>query len=152
MIRRIRALERARRFGALFLVLVAVDACGGGHSSARELHLDSQVVRLPRGTHIHEVTLYADSAGATPIIVHAAPGDVVRFTTGDNRTHAVAFDVQALAPDARAFLQRTSQLSSPPLTEAGSRWIVNLDGAPPGRYPFRCLSHGRSGVLIVGGP
>lgn len=149
--RRPTAPERAPRFGAVFLILMALAGCGEGHHSARELRLDSQVVRLPRGTRVHDVALQADSADAEPIVVHAAPGDIVRFTTRDNRTHAVAFDADALSADARGFLQRTSQLSGPPLTDAGSSWIVNLDGAPPGRYPFRCLSHGRRGVLIVGG-
>lgn len=151
MVRRSRAPERVRRFGALFLTLVALDACGGGHSSSRDLRLDSQVVRLPRGTQIHQVRLNADSADASPIVVHASPGDVVRFSPVDDRSHAVAFDVQALSADARAFLQRTSQLSGPPLTDTASSWVVNLAGAPPGRYPFRCLSHDRRGVLIVDG-
>lgn len=150
MTRRSRAPGRVRRFGALFLILGALQACGGGPPD-HELHLDSQVVRLPRGTRIHDVTLTADSADAPPIVVHASPGDVVRFTPGDNRTHAVAFDARALSPDARAFLQKTSQLSSPPLTDPGTSWIVNLERAPSGRYPFRCLSHGRRGELIVDG-
>jgi plastocyanin len=150
VIGRPRAPERVRRFGALFLIFGALTACGDGRSSARELRLDSQVVRLPRGTRIHDVVLDADSADAELIVVDASPGDVVRFTTGDNRTHAVAFDAQALSPDARAFLERTSQLSGPPLADEGASWIVDLDGAPPGRYPFRCLSHGRRGVVVVG--
>ncbi|HKJ93003.1 MAG TPA: hypothetical protein VJ957_07535 [Longimicrobiales bacterium] len=142
--------ERVLRFGALLLTVAALTACGGGGSSAHELRLDSQVVRLPRSAHIHDVALEADSTGQPLATVHAAPGDVVRFTARDNHTHAVAFDADALAPDARAFLERTAQLSGPPLISAGARWIVNLDGAPPGRYPFRCLSHDRRGLLIVG--
>lgn len=148
--RRPAAPERAPRFGAVLLILMALAACGEGHQSAPELRLDSQVVRLPRGARVHDVALQADSADAQPIVVHAEPGDIVRFTTRDNRTHAVAFGA-ALSDAARAFLQRTSQLSGPPLTDAGSTWIVNLADAPPGRYPFRCLSDGRRGVLIVGG-
>ncbi len=149
MLRRSRAPERVRRFGALFLILTALGACRGGNPD-RELRLDTQVVRLPRGSQIHVVRLDADSADAPPIIVRAAPGDIIRFSPGDNRTHAVAFDAQGLSAEARAFLERTSQLSGPPLTDTAAAWIVNLNGAPDGRYPFHCLSDGRRGVLIVG--
>ena len=55
-----------------------------------------------------------------------------------------------LAP-ALAFLESSGQLRGPPLLTEDASWIVSLEGAPPGDYPFRCLTHGAAGSLTVSG-
>lgn len=75
------------------------------------------------------------------------------FTTVDGRVHTVSFPEDSLALDATLFLERTSQLRSPPLVDRGSRFVVTFQGAPEGRYPFRSRGPGGEawGVLVVGG-
>jgi plastocyanin len=75
----------------------------------------------------------------------------VRFTVLDHRTHAIAFVADSLGAQARTFLERTGQLRGPPLVSEGASWVVVLDGAPPGRYPFLCRSHDVRGVLTISG-
>src|SRR5690606_16119143 len=84
-----------------------------------------------------------------PATASAAPGDIVRFASLDNGSHAIAFDAPALSADARDFLERTGQLRSPPLMVTGAAWVVNLEGAPPGQYPFTCATHGERGSLTI---
>lgn len=132
---------------ALALPLPACDVFGGGPT----IRLDSAEVSLPSGAEVHDVAV--GGAGATdsiaPAAVEAEPGDALRFVVGDHRTHALAFVKDSLAPDVRQFLERTVQLRGPPLVNTGTAWVVSLAGAPPGRYPFVCLSHGARGVVVV---
>ena len=132
------------------LALPALPACEaiGGRATVQ---LDSGEVSLPSGAEIHEVAI--GGAGArdsiAPATVEAEPGDAVRFTVGDHRTHALAFIADSLPAGAREFLERTVQLRGPPLVNEGTAWVVSLAEAPPGRYPFVCLSHDARGVLVV---
>lgn len=139
------------RSGVLFvLVLVMFPACDRIVPGAT-LQLDSTEVTLGPGVEIHDVRI--DGAGAedsvNPSTVDAATGDVVRFEVGDHRTHALAFRAESLSAEAREFLERTGQLRGPPLVNEGAAWVVSLDGAPAGRYPFICRSHDATGVLVV---
>lgn len=91
-----------------------------------------------------------DSAAQVhPESIVARPGDVIRFVAVDARTHAIAFEASALAPAARAFLRRTDQMRGPPLISVGAAWVVSLEGAPGGRYPFICLGDSCRGVVTV---
>lgn len=130
------------------LALTGCDAIGGGAT----IQLDSAEVSLPSGAELHDVAI--GGAGASdsiaPTSVSASPGDAVRFTVRDHRTHAVIFDPDSLPGPAREFLERTGQLRGPPLVNEGTAWVVSLADAPPGRYPFVCLSHGARGVIAVG--
>jgi hypothetical protein len=51
-----------------------------------------------------------------------------------------------------AFVTETDQQRSLPLTEQGAAWIVTFADAPAGRYVIRCLTHGASLEVTVGGP
>lgn len=145
--------------GALFLGLVALllpalVGCGGGEDppEPRVLVLGEDTIVLPDsiGLVIFEVGRRQD--GVTrfePETAQAAPGDVVRFVSLDNGAHAIAFDAPALPPGARAYLERSGQLRSPPLLTADAAWVVNLEGAPPGPYPFSCATHGERGTVTV---
>ena len=104
-------------------------------------------MKLP-GTGPAVLELAADTVQLPDSIV-AHPGDVVRFTAGDGATHALAFDGASLAAEARTFLERTSQMRSPPLITEGATWIISLADAPAGTYRFRCLTHNAAGALTV---
>ena len=132
----------------VLLPLTGCDAIGGGAT----VQLDSAEVSLPSGAELHEVSV--GGAGATdsiaPSSVSASAGDAIRFTVHDHRTHALVFEGGSLSPPGREFLERTGQLRGPPLVNEGTAWVVSLAEAPPGRYPFVCLSHGARGVIAVG--
>jgi plastocyanin len=145
------ALSSKRRVGALLMGACLLAACdrtalpGGGP----QLELEDASVRLPRGASIHSVELGVAEGGFAPARIEAKPGDAVRFTVTDAMLHDVAFEDGQLAAEATAFLDRTAQLRSPPLVSRGATWVVSLDDAPPGRYPFVCTAHQERGELLV---
>lgn len=134
-------------FAALLLTFAACDAPTGG----TELELDERTIQLDPGTEVHEVLLRVEDgrAALAPDTVRARPGDVIRFVATGAGGHAVVFDRGRLAPDVRAYLERTDQLRGPPLVHEGAGWIVSLEAAPAGRYPFICLPHHTRGLLRV---
>lgn len=134
----------------VFLAAVCVLAgCEGVGEDRPMLELGQDTVQLERGTTLVDFRL---EDGIAPDSAVARAGDVVRFTAADGLTHAVAFDEPALSPKVRAFLDETEQLRGPPLVDEGSAWVVSLEGAPPGVYPFVCMTHEARGVLIVHPP
>jgi plastocyanin len=147
--------ERSTGRSGVFVSLMAVltmigcEAVGGGAT----IQLDTAEVQLS-GARVHDFVIagQADTDSIAPAGVRAQVGDAVRFTTGDHRTHAMAFDADRLAPPIREYLERTNQLRGPPLVNRGASWVVVLEDAPPGRYPFLCRSHDARGVVVVGRP
>ena len=87
-----------------------------------------------------------------PPTVVVESGTVVEFYTVDRRVHSITFMEDSLTPAARSFLEDKGQLSSPPLVDRGSRFVVDFLGAPTGRYPYLSHGHGESarGVIVVG--
>ncbi len=140
----------AMRSGVLFFGLLLI-GCEAVETSPT-VRLDTAEVQLERGTALHDVTV--GGAGAVdsiaPVRIAAATGDAIRFTIEDHRTHAIAFDVDRIEPTIRQYLEDTNQLRGPPLVNRGGAWVVVLEGAPPGRYPFLCRSHGAHGLIVVG--
>jgi plastocyanin len=133
--------------GVLLSVLVAM-ACGEPASDPPAvLELAGDTIQLERGVRVHEVQLRGDRV--EPERVEARVGDVVRFIAADAQGHAVRFNVEAASNPAREFLDRTGQLAGPPMLAPGSEWVVSLEGAPPGSYPFICMRHDTHGVLVV---
>jgi plastocyanin len=131
------------------LTIIGCEAVGGGDT----IQLDTAEVQLS-GARVHDFVIagQADTDSIAPAGVRAQVGDAVRFTTGDHRTHAMAFDADRLDPPIREYLERTNQLRGPPLVNQGASWVVVLEDAPPGRYPFLCRSHDARGVVVVGRP
>lgn len=121
-------------------------------SGPATLELEGDTIQLEAGVRLIDVTVETQQDGSElePARVEAAPGDVVRFTAGDGGLHALAFEAARLSPEARAFLEQTGQLRSPPLVSAGMQWVITLNGAPPGEYPFTCTTHGVRGSIAVG--
>lgn len=114
------------------------------------LELANDTIQLAEGVTLVDVTVRRSAEGDfDPAAVEARSGDVVRFIADDNGGHAIVFENTALGADARDYLERTGQMRSPPLIASGSSWVVTLEGAPAGDYPFRCTTHGESGRLSV---
>lgn len=132
------------------LVAAAAGCEGVPDSGPRVLELAHDTILLPDSVSLVDVTVRRTAEGDfDPAAVSAETGDVIRFTAEDNGSHAIVFNDAALPADALDYLRRTSQLRSPPLLTTGAAWVVTLDGAPPGEYPFRCVTHGQSGRLTV---
>lgn len=141
-----------------FLVFMAVfQACEspGGDPDALSSE-EAEAVGLPPGTRLHRVTLGGRGAEehAVPTVVQASPGDAVEFRTVDHRVHTLEFLTDSLSVEAFDFLEASGQTASPPLVARGTRFIVSLQNAPVGRYPFMSMGHGGRayGVLVVGPP
>jgi plastocyanin len=144
----------ARRFAraGAFVLLAAIVACDSppGEEGPRVLELANDTIQLDAGVTLVDVSVRRGDAGDfDPAALSAKPGDVVRFTAADNGGHAIVFESTALAADARDYLERTGQMRSPPLIESGSSWVVTLDDAPAGDYPFRCSTHSSAGRLTI---
>ena len=143
---------RAGRPGLLFCTLLAL-GCAQDGVPRDVVELDEgEVVQLPEGSHRHDVRL--DGVGAqtevNPATVGATPGDAVAFVAADAVTHSIVFLADRLDSAQVAFLESAGQMRGPPLLSEGASWIVSLNGAPQGDYPFACALHGGQGVIRVG--
>ena len=77
-----------------------------------------------------------------PPHLEIATGEWVQFLTLDRRVHTVSFAPDSLSPEALEYLAATGQLEGPPLLARGSRFLVDFQEAPAGRYVFSSVSHG----------
>lgn len=140
------------RVGAMLVLAGALSACDRvpGVDGPRVLELLNDTIQLADSVRLVEVRVERSADGDfEPASIEVRSGDVIRFTAADRGGHAIAFDGARLDAVAREFLERTGQLRSPPLITADAAWIITLDGAPPGQYPFRCTTHGAGGMLLV---
>jgi plastocyanin len=112
---------------------------------------EATALGFPAGARLHRVTLRGQGAveSAVPSLIQAHPGDGVEFRTEDHRVHTVTFPPDSLAPEVHSFLESTGQLGSPPLVMQGTRFILRLQDAPPGRYPFLSEGHGGTAWGVV---
>jgi plastocyanin len=138
-----------------FCVLPACDRVPGvgGDAGPRVLELAHDTIRLAAGVRLVDIEVRRQQGGDfEPAEVQARSGDVVRFTARDRAGHAVVFVNTELAPDVREFLERNGQMRSPPFVTDGTSWVITLEGAPPGEYPFHCTTHDVRGRLTVSAP
>jgi len=103
---------------------------------------------------VHRIVITGGaSERAEPAAITVRPGVWVDFYSGDHRIHTVAFEMDSLDVAQAAFLHRTGQEASPPLVDLASRFVVTLEGAPQGRYPFLLEGNtapGRGAVIVRG--
>jgi plastocyanin len=140
---------------AVLLPSAACDKSGPGgarndEKGPRVLELAGDTVKLPDSVHVATVRIDRTKlAELEPATSTVRTGDLLRFMAQDAGAHAIAFDGSALSADARAFMERTGQLRSPPFMAEGSTWVVSFKDAPPGTYPYRCPTHGAQGAITV---
>lgn len=122
-------------------------------------HLPDEVLRRELGLsdddRVHTVVVTGgDLEVAEPSLDTVPVGAWVQFVSGDWLVHEVAFEADGLAPSVRSFLDRTSQMASPPLLELDARFVVSLEGAPPGLYPYLLQGNGGPGrgLIVVTDP
>lgn len=133
------------------LLLILTTGCG---RSVPPKNRPDDVLRQQLGLadtdEVHRVTLTGGKRELLdPMQTILPQGAWVEFVTGDGRIHEVGFVADSLSPEARAFLQRTDQMDSPPLVNKGQRFVISFRDAPPGRYPFRVRGNERPGYGVV---
>lgn len=136
----------------VFIFCAALAACEDGvrlgNNGPRTLELDSDTVQLESGVTLHDVKVVSTPAGDfDPAQLTAKSGDVLRFTSADNRTHALA--IQPPNDAAQSALAAGGQLRSPPLVAHGTAWVISLKGIPAGTYTVSCISHAGTATIHV---
>lgn len=137
------------------VVLPALTVAGCTRGVPEELQPDSILrAELDMGDddEVHTVRISGGAAETLdPAETVIPPGAWVQFVTADAFVHEVRFDVEALPPAAAEFLSSTDQIASPPLLDAGARFVISFRDAPEGRYPFVAEGNGAParGVVVV---
>jgi plastocyanin len=139
-----------RRAGFLFVLLLGLTACRETPPPPVVLVVAGDTILLPQGARIHDIDVRVRAEGEfLPEAVEGRPGDVLRFTAGDGRGHALAFEAGERGDELLDFLERTGQRRGPPLLSAGAIWIVALAEAPQGSVRVVCLTHAERARLVV---
>ena len=136
----------------LFPLLLGPIGCGPRPGEAPDPETEgARDLGLRTGSRLHRVVLggRGSEEHVLPQRIQAGPGDAVEFVTVDHRVHTVAFVQDSIPARAWDFLLSTGQDVSPPLLSSGSRFLVRLDGAPPGRYLFRSRGHGGQALGVI---
>jgi hypothetical protein len=110
---------------------------------------------LTREDRVYRVALTGGEVErADPAALSIEAGAYVEFVTTDWLVHEILFDVAALTPSQRSFLERTDQMASPPMIDRGSRYVLSFVDAPPGRYTYRLEGNGSTslGTIVVASP
>ncbi len=142
---------------AFLLLVLGMVGCGSPSEGIPDAEVErARALGLPAGARLYRITLGGRGARehVVPTLITVLPGDGVEFFTADHRVHTVSFLPDSLTPEAHAFLESSGKLRSPPLVSRGTRFILRLQDAPPGRYPFVSEGHGGTahGVVVVGDP
>lgn len=153
--REIRGPASSRGAGLLLLLVLCSGSCSGPPEPGPDPEVEgAQALGLSDGARLHRVILGGRGSDehVLPARIQAFRGDGVEFVTVDHRVHTVWFPPDSLSAQAMAFLTSTEQLESPPLLQRGSRFVLVLEDAPSGRYPFISQGHGGRafGVIEVG--
>jgi plastocyanin len=143
---------RAARAGlGILFAAVVTTACGPDAELRPDERLQEELGFSPR-EEVHRVVVTGgESESVAPAEVVVPPGAWVEFVSGDSWVHEIRFDVDSLSAGGLRFLTETDQLASPPMVDVDSRFIVSLEGAPEGRYPFQVEGSGRParGAVVV---
>lgn len=140
----------------MLLLCGGLAACG---SSPDPEHMPDGVLRRELGLtdadRVHTVVVTGGvGESADPATESVPPGAWVQFVSGDWLVHELRFEVDSMSAGARAFLERTDQLASPPLLQRDARFVVSFREAPPGRYPYLLEGNGLPGrgAVVVTDP
>jgi plastocyanin len=140
---------------AMWVTVLASMSCGvgSGTESRADAALRDTLGIGPRvGFHIVALGGSRDSERISPARLEVSEGDVVVFETVDGRVHALEFATDSLSPEVVTFLRETRQLKSPPLMDLGTKFLVDFEDAPDGRYVFRGRTVGDPvyAVILIG--
>ncbi len=140
---------RQRPFLCALLIAAASTSCQVDSELQPDEVLRSELGLTDRDE-VHRVVITGgDVELAEPQATTIQPGAYLEFVTGDWFVHEIIFELDSLLPEARAFLERTDQVASPPLLRLDSRYVVDFEGGPPGRYPFVLEGSGATGHGVV---
>jgi len=126
--------------------------CGGGPDEVSDPEVEgARALGLRSGARLHQVVLGGRGTDEhlLPSRILASPGDAVEFVTVDHRVHTLFFLVDSLSSEGWDFLVSSGQEASAPLLSRGSRFLVRLEGAPLGRYPFQSRGHGGQAFGVI---
>ena len=105
---------------------------------------------LGDGDEVHTISIRGGRVEEVdPGEVIVPPGAWVQFVTSDFYVHELHFEVDSLSAAARTFLVDTDQVASPPMVDAGARFVLSFAEAPEGRYPFLVEGNGAPGRGVV---
>lgn len=138
---------------AMVGVSVVSGCAGDADLSLRPDSLLRAELGLTDDDRVHRVSITGGAEEIlSPSTVELEPGSWVEFVTLDWRVHEVRFEADSLGAEARAFLESTDQMASPPLVNQDDRFLVSFRGAPEARYPFVVVGNGAPsrGVVVVG--
>jgi hypothetical protein len=138
-----------RHFLCVFVITVSGTACRVDPEFQPDEVLRSELGLTDRDE-VHRVVITGgDAELAAPWTTTIHPGAYLEFVTGDWFVHEVSFELDSMLPGARAFMESTDQVASPPLLRLDSRYVVDFEGGPPGRYPFLLEGSGAVGRGVV---
>jgi plastocyanin len=150
--RKFRRLVSTLGAGLLLFLPLVVGGCGERFPEATDPEIEgARAMGLPSGSRLHQVLLggRGSEEHVLPQRVSASPGDAVEFVTVDHRVHTISFLPDSLSSEALAFLTEEGRVASLPLISRGSRFLVILEGAPAGRYPFVSQGHGGKAYGVI---
>ena len=143
----------ARAAGARLLLILAAGlaACGPDPELRPDQRLQDELGLSPRDE-VHRISITGgEQESVVPREVIVPDDAYVEFVTTDSWVHEVRFELDSLEGASRDFLVRTDQVASPPMVNADSRFVVFMESAPPGRYPFLVSGNGAPtrGAVVV---
>lgn len=124
------------------LLLILVSSCGRVASQVPD---SEEPVRVSLGG-------WGSEEHISPSDAYVGPAGRVEFRVADWRVHVVRFITEGMDSTQIQFLRDHGRLTSPPLVDRGDAFLVDMSGAPLGRYPFVVDGFGRAayGAVIVG--
>ncbi len=135
----------------LSILLAGLASCGPVPELRPDQRLQDELGLSPRDE-VYRISITGgEQESVVPMEVIVPDDAYVEFVTTDSWVHEVRFELDSLDRSAREFLERTDQVASPPMVNADSRFVVFMEDAPPGRYPFRVDGNGAStrGAVVV---
>ena len=92
-----------------------------------------------------------------PAVIHAHPGDTLKFVNGEGGPHNVEFEVDSIPAQMRTVIdaaigsQRIRPLVGPMLIHVNQTFTFIVPDLPAGRYPWLCGPHygNMRGALVV---
>ena len=141
----------AAEAGLLLILVAGLASCGPDPELMPDQRLQDELGFSPRDE-VHRISITGgEQESVVPREVIVPDDAYVEFVTTDSWVHEVRFELDSLQRSARDFLERTDQVASPPMVNADSRFVVFMEDAPPGRYPFLVVGNGAPtrGAVVV---